>query len=117
VTLLTAVLVGVRFASLSSALVLTMRREESLVIFVQPLALPLELSSAAFMPLHLAPDWITAIAPYNPAPWAVVVARDALAGSLDPVPLTWNVVYLAVFVVATNTLTTATFEACWRSPR
>jgi len=115
VTLLAAVLVGVGFASLSSALVLTTRREESLVILVQLLALPLTFLSAAFMPIHLAPDWIAAIAPYNPAQWAVVIARDALTGSVDQVQLAWNAAYLTAFVIATTALATTTFRAYQRS--
>ena len=47
------------------------------------MTLPLTFLSAAFMPLKLAPDWISTVATFNPVNWAVDAGREALAASPD----------------------------------
>ncbi len=79
----TAVLLAAAVAGLSQAVALTARKEETLIGFVQFMALPLTFLSGAFMQLSLAPHWIETVARYNPVNWAVGAAREAVAAHPD----------------------------------
>lgn len=67
------------------------------------------------MPLELVPDWIAAVAPYNPANWAVVAGREALSANPDWGLTVYQFTYLAAFAVLCGLLATAMFTAYRRS--
>jgi ABC-2 type transport system permease protein len=81
------VLLGAAFASASHALALVVRREESVIAASQFVVLPTTFLSSAYLPPGLAPDWIQAIARYNPVNWALEAGRSALAGGAIDWPL------------------------------
>lgn len=77
-----SVVLGVSIASLSHALALTIRREESVIAASQFVVLPTTFASSAFMASDLAPDWIRRVAAVNPVNWATEAGRWAV--SVDP---------------------------------
>jgi ABC-2 type transport system permease protein len=77
------VLLGAAFASLSNALALILRKQESLIALNVSLTLPLTFLSSAFLPVNLMPEWMQTVARYNPVNWAVEVGRQTLAESID----------------------------------
>jgi ABC-2 type transport system permease protein len=81
------VLLGAAFASLSNALALILRKQESLIALNVSLTLPLTFLSSAFLPVNLMPEWMQTVARFNPVNWAVEVGRQTLSETVD-----WQVV-------------------------
>jgi ABC-2 type transport system permease protein len=77
------VLLGAAFASLSNALALILRKQESLIALNVSLTLPLTFLSSAFLPVNLMPEWMQTVARFNPVNWAVEVGRQTLGESVD----------------------------------
>jgi ABC-2 type transport system permease protein len=77
------VLLGAAFASLSNALALILRKQESLIALNVSLTLPLTFLSSAFLPVNLMPEWMQTVARFNPVNWAVEVGRQTLVESVD----------------------------------
>jgi ABC-2 type transport system permease protein len=110
-----AILISLAIAALSNGLALVARQRETLIGASTMIVLPLTFLSGAFLTLRLAPDWIRAIARFNPVNWAVSAARDALSG--HPA---WGTVgsyagFLAITVVVSAALSTRAFRAYQRS--
>jgi ABC-2 type transport system permease protein len=110
-----AMLVNLAFASLSIALGLIIRKEESVIAAVQFVALPLTFLGAGFMAESLMPSWIRAIAHYNPVNWAVEAGRRALEANPD-----WGFVlsrggWLLALALACGLLATVAFRSYQRS--
>jgi ABC-2 type transport system permease protein len=110
-----AALLGAGFGSLSNALALLVRREETLIAAVQVVALPLSFLAAAFMPRNLMPGWMQHVADANPVNWAVEAGRGALAADVD-----WSLVlsrggYLLAFALVSAWLSTRAFRVYQRS--
>ena len=76
-------LLGTAFASLSNALALVLRKQESVIAVNVTLVLPLTFLSSTFLPTSLAPQWIQDFAKFNPVNWAVEAGRQTLASSID----------------------------------
>ena len=77
------VLLGAAFASLSNALALILRKQESLIALNVSLTLPLTFLSSAFLPVNLMPEWMQTVARFNPVNWAVEVGRQTLSETVD----------------------------------
>jgi len=115
VMLLDAALLGAALGSLSNALALLMRREESLIGAVQFIALPLQFLSTAFMAQALVPAWIRTASRYNPVNWALEASRAALVSHPD-----WGFVlsrsaWLLAFTVICGWLSVRAFRSYQRS--
>ncbi len=115
VLLIAAVLVGIPFAALSTALALAVQKEESVIGAVNFILLPLTFLSPLFMAQGLMPHWIQAVSQLNPVNWSVEAGRAALAGSPD-----WSFVLsrlglLAVFSVVCTWLANSAFSAYRKS--
>ncbi|MFA1548335.1 ABC transporter permease [Actinomadura chokoriensis] len=76
-------LIAVAFASLSNALGLVTRSQESVISIAQFLVLPLAFLSSTFVPRKLMPDWMSTIAGGNPVNWLVEIGRQTLDDSVD----------------------------------
>ncbi len=81
--LLYAILLGLPFGALSSALALTLRKEESVIGAVNFVLLPLTFLSPVFMAEGLMPHWMRIVSNVNPVKWSVEAGRAALLGHLD----------------------------------
>jgi ABC-2 type transport system permease protein len=113
--ILAAMLLNLAFASLSIALSLVLRKEESVIAAVQFVALPLTFLGAGFMAENLMPSWIRAVAHYNPVNWAVEAGRRALESSPD-----WGFVlarggWLLALAIVCGLLATTAFRSYRRS--
>jgi ABC-2 type transport system permease protein len=113
--ILATMLVNLSFASLSIALSLILRKEESVIAAVQFLALPLTFLGAGFMDERLMPGWIQAVAHYNPFNWAVQAGRRALEANPD-----WGFVlarggWLLALAAVCGLLATMAFRSYQRS--
>ncbi|HEY9472280.1 MAG TPA: ABC transporter permease [Mycobacteriales bacterium] len=115
VLVLGSVLLAVGFASLSNALALLLRRQESVIATVQFLALPLTFLSSAMMRQDLAASWVQDVARINPVNWAVLAGRQALSATVDWNTLLPHLGYLAAFAVVCGWLSTRAFGSYQRS--
>jgi ABC-2 type transport system permease protein len=106
-----ATVLGVIVASLSHALALTIRREESVIAASQMIVLPATFVSSTFMVMALAPDWIQAVARWNPVNWAVDAGRAAVAVGPDWGAIGIRAAGLAVLALAANALAVRTFRS------
>jgi ABC-2 type transport system permease protein len=109
------VLLGVAFASYSNALALLLRSQESLIGAVNFVVLPLSFLSSMLVPTDHLPDWIAAIAKWNPVEWTVAVGRQTLSTDVD-----WGVVgtrfaALAALAVVAAALAARAFSSYQRS--
>jgi ABC-2 type transport system permease protein len=111
VLILVAGLIGTAFASLSNALALVARKEESLIGAVSFLQLPLVFLSSAFMQPALLPGWIETVAKYNPVDWAIKAGREAVAASPDWGSIAGYCGLLALFALLCLVLATRAFRA------
>jgi ABC-2 type transport system permease protein len=112
---LCAMLVGAIVASFSDAMALLLRQRESVIGINTLLTLPLTFLSGAFMPLKLAPDWISTVATYNPVNWAVEAGRDALSSTPDWSFVLPRIGLLVGLTILTTAFATRTFRSYQRS--
>jgi ABC-2 type transport system permease protein len=96
--LLAALLLGTIFCSLSTAAALTARNQVALIGISQIVVLPVTFLSTTMMPASLMPDWVQNVSAYNPMTWAVDLARNTLAGTVDASAV-WHVGGLVVLAV------------------
>jgi ABC-2 type transport system permease protein len=81
--LVCTMLLGTAFASLSNALALVLRKQESVIAANVTLVLPLTFLSSTFLPVNLMPQWMQEFAKYNPVNWAVEVGRQMVSSTID----------------------------------
>ncbi|MBO0782138.1 MAG: ABC transporter permease [Ktedonobacteraceae bacterium] len=98
-TFILLVLVGLLMASLSYALALAMKNENTMGPALQVLTTPLLLLSGIILPLNLAPPQIHAIADVNPLAYAVYAARDLFIGDFADVKVLQGFVFLAIMAL------------------
>jgi ABC-2 type transport system permease protein len=110
-----AMLVGAITASFSDAMALLLRQRESVIGINTLMTLPLTFLSGAFMPLNLAPAWITTVATFNPVNWAVEAGREALEGSPDWSFVLPRIALLVGLTVLSTAFATRTFRSYQRS--
>jgi ABC-2 type transport system permease protein len=115
VLLLSAVLLGAAFGSLSIAMAIMVRREETVIAAVNFIILPLTFLSTVFLASVLVPQWIGTAKRFNPVEWAVEAGRGALVANPDWANIALHVVYLALFAVAAGWLATRAFRAYQRA--
>lgn len=115
ILVIAAALLAAAFGSLSNALALLLRQRESVIGANTFLVLPITFLSAAFMPLAPAPDWIAAVARFNPVNWAVEAGREALTASPDPALIVPRLIGLLGLAVISAMLATRAFRAYQRS--
>jgi ABC-2 type transport system permease protein len=102
---LCTVLLGTAFASLSNALALILRKQESVIAVNVTLVLPLTFLSSTFLPAALMPQWIQDFAKFNPVNWAVEAGRQTLSTSID-----WSLVGIHVAELVALALVCAWFS-------
>jgi ABC-2 type transport system permease protein len=78
----TVALLGACFASLSYAIALTLKSEDSFAPLLNGLVLPLLLLSGILLPMSLAPRWLQLVSDANPLKHVVEGVRDMFTGDL-----------------------------------
>lgn len=105
--------------SLSQAVAMVTRRQEAMATFVHVINMPLFFTSTALVPQKLMPDWLAAIAQWNPLTLAVegvrgpVVYQAALPWQYHLLPLV--VLAVLLFFAALMCLGRARSIAPWKS--
>jgi ABC-2 type transport system permease protein len=89
-------LIGLLTASVSYAVALWVRSENSYAPIIFTSALPILLLSGVLLPLGLAPQWLRNIALANPLSYAVDAARAVFLGNLGDPSVVKGVVLMAV---------------------
>ncbi|HEX3683712.1 MAG TPA: ABC transporter permease [Bryobacteraceae bacterium] len=115
VLLIAAILLGIPFGALSIAMGLTIRKEESVIGAVNFVLLPLTFTSPVFMANSLMPDWMRAVAEFNPVNWSVEAGRGALQGTVGAQSILIRLGYLAAFSAVSAWIANRAFRAYQRS--
>jgi ABC-2 type transport system permease protein len=93
-----ATLLAATFCCCSSAVALLTRNQIALISLSQLIVLPATFLSTTMMPASLMPDWVVAVARWNPMTWAVELGRGGLSGSYPDLGW-WQVSGLAALSV------------------
>jgi ABC-2 type transport system permease protein len=80
--LVATTLLATVFCCASTAVALMTRNQVALIGLSQMIVLPATFLSTTMMPAALLPDWVQAVAQWNPMTWAVELGRAGLDGSL-----------------------------------
>jgi ABC-2 type transport system permease protein len=110
-----AVLLGAAFGSLSTAMAIVVRKEETVIAAVNFIILPLTFLSTVFLARALVPGWINTTARFNPVNWAVEAGRGALVADPDWANIGLHVLYLVAFALVAGWLATRAFRAYQRA--
>jgi ABC-2 type transport system permease protein len=115
VMIASAILLAAGVASLSNALAMILRREESVIAAVQFVAQPATFLSSAFMERALMPGWMQRAAAGNPVHWAAEASRSALAAAPDWPMIATRLASLFGFALVCGWLSLRAFRAYQRS--
>ena len=97
-------LICVGLSSLFIAVSLRSTRMETPMAIVNLINLPLMFASNAFFPINLMPDWLQAIAKFNPLTYTTDAVRQLLIFSTDYVQLATDFTYVGIFAVIAATI-------------
>jgi len=98
VMLILASLLCLVFAGISLSLGAVASSHETLIAAVNLLTMPMMFTSNAMMPLKMMPDWLAAIAKYNPITYAVNPIRSLFLTGYD-----WTAILTAGFMLGLST--------------
>lgn len=115
VLLVSAIILGASISSLSIALALLLRKEESVIAASNLILLPLTFLSSAFMQENLIPAWIRTAAGFNPVDWAVNAGRQAILSEINPGYLLVHGTLLVLFALLCGWVATRSFKSYQRS--
>jgi ABC-2 type transport system permease protein len=115
IMLVASLLLGAATGALSHGISLLARTQETLIAVSQGIILPMTFLSTTFMVPQLMPDWMAAVAGFNPLTWAADASRAALDGSGDATYITLRLGWLAIFLVASAFLALRAFGRYRRS--
>lgn len=115
VLILSAMILGGSISSLSIALALLLRKEESVIAASNLILLPLTFLSSAFMQENLIPHWIRVAAGFNPVDWAVNAGRQAITAAVNPAYISLHGLLLVLFMIICGWLATRAFRSYQRS--
>ncbi len=94
------VLIGLLVASISYALALALRDENSFAPIIFTASLPLLLLSGVLLPMSLAPNWLQTISTLNPFSHAVAASRAVFLGQLSNPNVIQGAVIMAILAAA-----------------
>jgi ABC-2 type transport system permease protein len=103
-------LVGLVMSPLSYTLALILGSEDALAPTVNAIALPLLLLSGVMLPMTLAPDWLQAVAKFNPLYHAVVATRDLFNANLGDGEIVVGVAVMAALAALMVTVGARSFS-------
>ncbi|MDH4276355.1 MAG: ABC transporter permease, partial [Gammaproteobacteria bacterium] len=109
--LMTVLLLGVAFASISNGLAIMLQREEPLVMIGNLMTLPLMFFSTAMVPQQFMPSWLHYATLVNPVEYGVQAARAATQAMPDVATFWPAAGVTTVFAVATTAWAVNAFRA------
>jgi ABC-2 type transport system permease protein len=115
IMLIASLLLGSATGALSHGIGLLAGTRETLIAVSQGIILPMTFLSTTFMVPQLMPDWMAAVAGFNPLSWAADASRAALDGRGDAGYVGLRLVWLAVFVLVSAGLALGAFGKYRRS--
>ncbi len=115
ILIVSAMILGAAISSLSIALALLLRKEESVIAASNLILLPLTFLSSAFMQENLIPHWIRIAAGFNPVDWAVNIGRQAVTASVQSEYLIIHSLLLIFFMILCGWAATRSFRSYQRS--
>lgn len=95
-------LFGLSYASLSNMIAMKARTQELMATFVHVFNMPLLFTSTIFIPHKAMPEWLEAIARWNPLSFTANATRNALLGT--DLPLFWQGGVIIVLVLMLSNL-------------
>ncbi len=110
VGLILVVLLGAACASLSYALALTTKSENSLASILNGVSIPVLLLSGILLPMTLAPRWLQILSDFIPVTHIVDGVRALFKGEFVTVQTAWGVVWALVLFVAGVWIGTRTYR-------
>jgi len=99
VSLLLYTLIAISMASMSYALAITFRSEDTLASTLNTIALPVSLLSGIMLPLALAPLWLRDLAKANPFSYAVNASRALFSGDIFNADVIKGFIIIAILAV------------------
>jgi ABC-2 type transport system permease protein len=115
IMLVASLLLGSATGALSHGIGLLARTRETLIAVSQGIILPMTFLSTTFMVPDLMPDWMAAVAGFNPLTWAADASRAALDGTGDAAYIGLRLGWLAIFVIVSAFLALGAFRKYRRS--
>jgi ABC-2 type transport system permease protein len=115
IMLVASLLLGSATGALSHGIGLLARTRETLIAVSQGIILPMTFLSTTFMVPDLMPDWMAAVAGFNPLTWAADASRAALDGTGDATYIGLRLGWLAIFVIVSAFLALGAFRKYRRS--
>jgi ABC-2 type transport system permease protein len=115
VMLLASLLLGSATGALSHGIGFLARTRETLIAVSQGIILPMTFLSTTFMVPDLMPDWMAAVAGFNPLTWAADASRAALDGTGDAGFIGLRIIWLALFLIVSVALALRAFGKYRRS--
>lgn len=115
VLVVSAIVLGAAISSLSIALALLLRKEESVIAASNLILLPLTFLSSAFMQENLIPAWIRTAAGFNPVDWAVNAGRQAILAEINTGYILIHAIMLLLFALVCGWIATQSFRSYQRS--
>jgi ABC-2 type transport system permease protein len=115
IMLVASLLLGSATGALSHGIGLLARTRETLIAVSQGIILPMTFLSTTFMVPDLMPDWMAAVAGFNPLTWAADASRAALDGTGDATYVALRLGWLAIFVIVSAFLALGAFRKYRRS--
>lgn len=94
------ILFALGFSGISVSLAAVSKSHETFWGTVNFLGMPLFLASPALFPLELFPDWLAAVAEFNPVTYAVLMIRGLMTGSAIDITFLLSAAVVSVFAVA-----------------
>ncbi len=97
-------LICVGLSSLFIAITIRSTRIETPMAVVNLINLPMMFASNAFFPTKFMPDWLQAIAKFNPLTYTIDAVRQLLIFNTDYVQLAWDFTYVGIFATIVATI-------------
>jgi ABC-2 type transport system permease protein len=113
--IISAILLATPISSLSLAMAITVRKEESVIGASNFILMPLTFLSPVFMANALMPSWIRAVSRFNPVNWSVEARREALQMHANWTIVLVRLASLAAFALVGAWLATRAFRSYQRS--
>ena len=103
------VLFSLGFSGVSVTIAATAKSQEAFWGMINFMGMPLFMISPALFPMELLPDWLAALAQFNPATYTILLVREMMTGVPSGVPASLSLGVLVAFVAGITALASWAF--------